>query len=160
MLAGQGSPFSGVRTARWLEPESNQTSHMSLSFRNSVEPQRAQATPGPMRSAAERSYQTSEVGSRKSCTTRSRTLGSVIGSWHFSQENATMGTPQTRWREMHQSGREAIILDMRSSPHSGFHFTSLMAFKVRARRSLRSMPTNHCSVARKMVALWQRQQCG
>ena len=29
-----------------------------------------------------------------------------------------------------------------------------------ARSSLRSMPMNHCSVARKMVGLWQRQQCG
>ena len=30
-----------------------------------------------------------------------------------------MGTPQTRWREMHQSGRVAIILEMRSSPQVG-----------------------------------------
>ena len=30
-----------------------------------------------------------------------------------------MGTPHTRWREMHQSGRVAIMLEMRSWPHSG-----------------------------------------
>ena len=30
-----------------------------------------------------------------------------------------MGTPQTRWREMHQSGRIAIMLEMRSSPQAG-----------------------------------------
>ena len=71
-----------------------------------------------------------------------------------------IGTPHTRWREMHQSGRVAIMLDMRSSPQAGIHFTSLIALSVRARRSLRSMPTNHCSVARKIVELWQRQQCG
>ena len=64
-----------------------------------------------------------------------------------------IGTPHTRWREMHQSGRVAIMLEMRSSPQAGIHFTSLMASSVRARRSLRSMPTNHCSVARKMVGM-------
>ncbi len=71
-----------------------------------------------------------------------------------------MGTPQTRWREMHQSGRVAIMLEMRSSPQSGIHLHSVMASSARCRRSLRSMPMNHCSVARKMVGLWQRQQCG
>jgi hypothetical protein len=30
-----------------------------------------------------------------------------------------MGTPHTRWREMHQSGRVAIMLEMRSSPQAG-----------------------------------------
>ena len=30
-----------------------------------------------------------------------------------------IGTPQTRWREMHQSGRAAIMLEMRSSPQAG-----------------------------------------
>ena len=35
-----------------------------------------------------------------------------------------IGTPQARWREMHQSGRVAIMLPMRSSPQDGipFHF--------------------------------------
>ena len=30
-----------------------------------------------------------------------------------------IGTPHTRWREMHQSGREAIMFEMRSSPQAG-----------------------------------------
>ncbi len=38
-----------------------------------------------------------------------------------------IGTPQTRWREMHQSGRVAIMFEMRSSPHAGVHFTLLIA---------------------------------
>jgi hypothetical protein len=38
-----------------------------------------------------------------------------------------MGTPQVRWREMHQSGRVAIMLLMRSSPQAGIHLTCLMA---------------------------------
>ena len=40
-----------------------------------------------------------------------------------------MGTPQTRWREMHQSGRVAIMLEMRSSPQAGIHFTLLDGFE-------------------------------
>ena len=38
-----------------------------------------------------------------------------------------MGTPQTRCREMHQSGRVAIMFDDRSSPHDGSHFTFLIS---------------------------------
>ena len=69
-----------------------------------------------------------------------------------------MGTPQMRCREMHQSGRVAIMLEMRSSPHAGSHFTFLISSSVR----LRSVPPpsigvsiemNHCSVARKMMGL-------
>ena len=71
-----------------------------------------------------------------------------------------MGTPHTRWREMHQSGRVATMLEMRSSPQAGIHFTCLIASSACSRKSFRSMPMNHCSVARKMVGLWQRQQCG
>ena len=43
-----------------------------------------------------------------------------------------MGTPHTRWREMHQSGRMAIMLVMRSSPQAGCHVTFFMAAKVLA----------------------------
>ena len=68
-----------------------------------------------------------------------------------------MGTPHTRWREMHQSGRVAIMLEMRSSPHAGSHLTFLISSSVR----LRSVPPcmgvsiemNHCSVARKITGL-------
>ena len=80
-----------------------------------------------------------------------------------------MGTPHTRWREMHQSGRVWIMFDMRSSPHAGSHFTFLISSSVRV-RSVSFLPAppgigvsiemNHCSVARKITGLWQRQQCG
>ncbi len=43
-----------------------------------------------------------------------------------------MGTPQTRCREMHQSGRVAIMLCMRSLPHAGSHFTFSMSSRVAA----------------------------
>ena len=75
-----------------------------------------------------------------------------------------MGTPQMRWREMHQSGRVAIMLEMRSSPQAGSHFTLRISSSARLRSvppgSSPSMEMNHCSVARKMMGLWQRQQCG
>ena len=45
-----------------------------------------------------------------------------------------MGTPQMRWREMHQSGRVAIMLEMRSSPHAGSHFTRLISSSARWRK--------------------------
>ena len=34
-----------------------------------------------------------------------------------------MGTPQIRWREMHQSGRVDTMLVIRSLPQAGSHFT-------------------------------------
>ena len=76
-----------------------------------------------------------------------------------------MGTPQTRCREMHQSGRVAIMLCMRSLPQAGSHFTFSTSSRVRLRRvpppgMAASIEMNHCSVARKMMGLWQRQQCG
>ena len=75
-----------------------------------------------------------------------------------------MGTPQMRWREMHQSGRVAIMLEMRSSPQAGSHFTLRISSSARLRSvppgSSPSIEMNHCSVARKMMGLWQRQQCG
>ena len=72
-----------------------------------------------------------------------------------------MGTPQVRWREMHQSGRNSIMLWMRSSPQAGIQRTSLrMADSARARRSFFSMAMNHWVVARKMTGFLQRQQCG
>ena len=80
-----------------------------------------------------------------------------------------MGTPQMRWREMHQSGRVATMLVMRSSPQAGSQLTRLISSRARWRKVVIpplaagmavSMSINHCSVARVMTGLWQRQQCG
>ncbi len=59
---------------------------------------------------------------------------------------------------MHQSGRVAIMLEMRSSPQAGSHFTFLISSSARLRRvpppSIGvSMEMNHCSVARKMIGI-------
>ena len=71
-----------------------------------------------------------------------------------------MGTPHSRWREMHQSGRVAIMLRMRSWPQAGYHSTSSTAFSACPRKPFSSRAMNHCSVARKMIGFLQRQQTG
>ena len=45
-----------------------------------------------------------------------------------------MGTPQMRWREMHQSGRVAIMLEMRSSPQAGSQMTCSISSSARWRK--------------------------
>ena len=40
-----------------------------------------------------------------------------------------IGTPHSFWREMHQSGRVAIMLEMRSWPQAGVHFHGLDGFE-------------------------------
>ena len=64
-----------------------------------------------------------------------------------------MGTPQTRCRETHQSGRLAIMPEMRSRPHSGSQRTPWMASRDLPLRSRCSMEMNHWGVARKMTGL-------
>ena len=48
--------------------------------------------------------------------------------------NSAIGTPQVRWREMHQSGRLSIMPVMRCSPQAGVHCTCLMSRSACARR--------------------------
>ena len=77
-----------------------------------------------------------------------------------------MGTPQMRWREMHQSGRVATMFVMRSSPRGSHLRLDLVEGPVGGwfggvgRAHGGSISMNHCSVARVMTGLWQRQQCG
>ena len=71
-----------------------------------------------------------------------------------------MGTPHSRCREMHQSGRVAIMFRMRSSPQAGYHRTLATASRARCRKPPASRAMNHCSVARKMIGFLQRQQIG
>ena len=71
-----------------------------------------------------------------------------------------MGTPQVRWREMHQSGRPSTMDRMRFSPHEGIQFTSPMALSAPLRRPAASMLMNHWGVVRKMTGDLWRQQWG
>ena len=74
--------------------------------------------------------------------------------------NSGIGTPQVRWREMHQSGRLAIMPVMRCSPHAGVQRTPRMSRSVWARSPRCSMLMNHWGVARKITGVLWRQQCG
>ena len=47
----------------------------------------------------------------------------MMGWLHPSHMKTAMGTPQMRWRLMHQSGRVAIMLVMRSLPQDGSQTT-------------------------------------
>ena len=91
----------------------------------------------------------------------------MSGFRHPAQRKTAIGTPQIRCREIHQSGRDETMFEMRSCPQPGSHFTWAISSRARSRNvviepSVRtigvSMPINHCSVARKMTGRWQRQQ--
>src|SRR6266700_3311576 len=168
MSAGQGKFGSCPSTATWLEPDSNQTSMISVSLLNLVPPHLPHLAPAASASASD-VYQASAPKRPKKSITLRLSAGSFSGLPQPSQRKTAIGTPQTRWREMHQSGRVAIMLERRSSPQEGSHFTFLISSKVRERRVSAvafppgigvSMEMNHCSVARKITGLWQRQQCG
>ncbi len=45
----------------------------------------------------------------------------MMGLSHPLHMKTAIGTPQMRWRLMHQSGRVAIMLVIRSLPHAGSH---------------------------------------
>ena len=81
--------------------------------------------PGGRISATSRTYQASAPSAAKSSTMRWLTAGSFSGLRQLRQRKTAIGTPQIRWREMHQSGRDATMLVMRSLPHCGVPFHSL-----------------------------------
>src|SRR4029453_18481139 len=124
MSAGHVSSGRTDSTASWLDPESNNTSRMFISFSNADSPHGGHVSPGGRKSTTGRSYHEWAPWSSKmlaACRTSSEL---VIASPHRVQSTAGMGTPHARWREMHQSGRLKTMLEMRSCPHDGTHFTS------------------------------------
>src|SRR6516225_8778263 len=142
---------------------------MSVSFSNLVPPQCGHFVPsGTMELGASVNHASAPDVANSSTTFLLMDL-SLSGLPQPSHKNTAMGTPHTRWREMHQSGRVWIMFERRSSPQPGSHFTFLISSSVRVRRvSFLPAPAgigvsiemNHCSVARKITGLWQRQQCG
>ena len=76
-------------------------------------------------------------------------VGVKIDSPHPRHTSAGIGTPQARWREMHQSGRVRNMPVMRSRPQSGIQRTPLASATAASRRP--SMLMNHCDVARKIT---------
>ena len=63
-----------------------------------------------MNSSIGRSYHASAPYCSNTEAARSTSAAEIIGSWHFAQSTAGIGTPQARCRETHQSGRLAIML--------------------------------------------------
>ena len=94
----------------------------------------------------------------------SGTRWAFSGSAQVVQWKAGMGTPQTRWRDRHQSGRFSIIPRMRSRPQAGIQVVRSISASARARRLGGSLGSprraNHWGVARNMTGSLQRQQCG
>src|SRR5205823_13718540 len=84
-----------------------------------------QLRPGGMKSLVGRSYQESAPYFSHAAAVRSMSGVVRTASPHAAQSTAGIGTPHTRWREMHQSGRFATMLYMRSWPHDGIHSTSV-----------------------------------
>src|SRR6202047_2861931 len=141
---------------------------MSVSFMNLVSEQFEHLAPWAIASASD-VYQASAPARAKRSITLWFIVGSLSGLPQPSHKNTAIGTPQMRWREMHQSGRVAIMLEIRSSPQAGSQTTCLISSRARWRNVVGtpsgvtigvSMPMNHCSVARTMMGLWQRQQWG
>src|SRR5262245_999375 len=137
---------------------------MSFSLVNEVPPQLEHFAPSESLSAAS-VYHASAPDFAKSSTTLRFTAGSLSGLLHELQTKIAIGTPQTRCREIVQSGRVSIMFEIRSSPQAGSHLTFLTSSSARVRNVPPpgvgvSIEMNHCSVARKITGLWQRQQCG
>src|SRR5919198_291076 len=123
MSAGHVSSGHTESTASWLDPESNQTSRMFISRSKAVPPHLGHVSPGGTKSSVGRSYQESAPYCSNTPAAFSTSAGVTIASPHDVQSTAGIGTPQTRCREMHQSGRFATMLYMRSWPHDGIHRT-------------------------------------
>src|SRR5437667_10579612 len=106
---------------------------MSCSLTNEVPPQVAHFTPS-VKESASGVYQAPAPDFLNSSTTLRFTAGSFSGLLHPEHANTAMGTPQTRCREMHQSGRVSTMLEMRSSPHAGSHFAFLISSSAREQK--------------------------
>src|SRR3954462_10514491 len=113
MSAGQVSSGHCESTASWLDPESNQTSRMFISRSNVVPPHLAQARAAGTKSSVGRSYHESAPYCSNTPAAFATSYGVLIASPQALQSTAGIGTPHTRWREMHQSGRFATMLYMR-----------------------------------------------
>ena len=149
-------------TARWLDPESNQTSRMSFSLRElraaALGARRARRA---CSSAAVRSYQMSAVCSANSFddAVEDLAIGDRLAA-AFAVEHDDRHAPDALARDAPVGPRRRSCWRCAPRPRPASTSRCWIASSARWRKSLRSMPMNHCSVARKMVGLWQRQQCG
>src|SRR5580704_3269350 len=107
---------------------------MSVSFSNFAPPQCGHFVPAERVASDSGRNHASAPDFANNSTTLRLTAGSFSGLPHASHRKTAIGTPHTRCREMHQSGRVWIMFDSRSSPHAGSHFTFLISASVHVRR--------------------------
>ena len=88
------------------------------------------------------------------------TPASRSGAPVFFSTKTAIGTPQARWREMHQSGRVSIMPRRRFCPVFGTKRVASTAASALSRRPVRSMLMNHCGVLRKISGAFERQEWG
>ena len=130
-------------------------------------PQSGQRVPGGSSSPIGRVNQALEPSLTNRSATRSMAAGTrwaFSGSAQVVQRKAGMGTPQTRWRDRHQSGRTSIMPRMRSRPQAGIQVVRSISDRAPARRLPLSLASpsraNHWVVARNRTGLLQRQHSG
>src|SRR5438270_12034749 len=103
---------------------------MSVSFSNFALPQCGHLVPAGRMLSDSGVNQASAPDFANSSTTLAFTARSFSGLPQLSHRKTAIGTPHTRCREMHQSGRVWIMFERRSSPQAGFDFTFLISFGV------------------------------
>src|ERR1700730_17652829 len=123
MSAGHVRSGRTDSTASWLDPEPSRTARMFISRADDDPPHDGHVSPAGMNSAVGRSYHASAPYRSNTAAVCSTSAAVTIASPQLVQSTAGIGTPQARWREIHQSGRSAIMLEMRSWPHAGTHLT-------------------------------------
>ena len=139
-----------LSTAACVEPESNQTSKVSVTFlywsafsgacfAKKVAPSKLNQASTPVCSV-----------SKAACSNNSAVFG--CGSPVSLCTNSGIGTPQLRWRDTHQSGRFLIMASKRARPQLGKNSVSSTALFAYSRKlfpdaSVSFMPINHWCVA-------------
>ena len=110
-------------TARDDEPESIHTSSVSLDLATASAPGQSFGFTSDQSSAADFSNQTLEPCFSIKSADVADDLGVEDRVRPWRRKKPAMGTPQARWRLMHQSGRDCTAPLMRLTPQSGIHFT-------------------------------------
>ena len=141
-----------------VEPESNQPSSVSVSFfkRSAAAVRAAQALRDKLHGLAlkpdVRAVLAEQGGDVGDGLRGADGLAAVLAVEHRDRQ------AQRRWREMHQSARSRIMATMRSLPHAGSHLTLSQGGDGLVLEGLDG--AEPLRVARKMIGLLQRQQCG
>ena len=103
-------------TACQVLPLSNQTSKISLTFSKF---DASYLQPSGKNSLICKSHHASAPFSSKICAVLAKISSSKIGSFVVLSLKNAIGTPQSLWREIHQSGRFSIIEVIRLIPEAG-----------------------------------------